>query len=85
MKKNIVAVLLILSAFLTAGEFNVKKFGAKGDGKTDDTAAIQAAVSSAAKSKRVNSARNNQKNDILLMSNVIKLRKPCHSESAQQT
>ena len=47
--RRLIAMALLFSFLLGAEEFNVKKFGAVGDGKQDDTAAIQAAVNAATK------------------------------------
>ena len=52
MKHTILLALLFLAPGLFAGEFNVKKFGAVGDGRADDTKAIQAAFNAAAQKAR---------------------------------
>ena len=52
MKKLFVLLFILCSFCLFAGSFNVKDFGAVGDGKTDDTAAIRKAVASAIKASR---------------------------------
>lgn len=47
--RNYILILLILTAFETvAGVYNVRDFGAKGDGKTLDSPAINAAIEAAA-------------------------------------
>lgn len=48
MKKLSVSLLFLCSCCLIAGNFNVRDFGAVGNGKADDTAAIRKAVESAA-------------------------------------
>ena len=45
----LIAAVVCLGAADAANYFNVRKFGAKGDGKTDDTAAIQLAANAAMK------------------------------------
>lgn len=50
MKKDLflIAFLLALTSMLVAQTFDIRHFGARGDGKTTDTRAIQAAVDSTA-------------------------------------
>ena len=52
MKKLLTVLAAACAAILFAGEINVKDFGAAGDSKKDDTAAIAAALKAAAKKIR---------------------------------
>ena len=52
MKKLLTVLAAACAAILFAGEINVKDFGAAGDGKKDDTAAIAAALKAAARKIR---------------------------------
>ena len=52
MKKYPLLALIAVFPVLAAGDFNVRKFGAIGDGKKDDTEAIQAAATAADKQTR---------------------------------
>ncbi|HWA83701.1 MAG TPA: glycosyl hydrolase family 28-related protein [Fimbriimonadaceae bacterium] len=48
---RLVLPLLLLASLSSAQELNVREFGAKGDGKTDDAAAFQNAMAKAAEEK----------------------------------
>ena len=52
MKRSVIAILLILAVSSFAGGFDVKKYGAVGNGLADDTKAVQKAFDAAAKALR---------------------------------